>query len=213
MRDPMHDDTDGGATTARPSGDAACEREKRAIRTTVLTARDRLDDDVRRRRSVAICDHLSALPEIVAARVVFCFISFRSEVLTGGFVDACLARGVTVAAPLVTGPHEMVALRVTSPAVDLVTGAWGILEPRAGLPVVDPTTIDAAIVPGSAFDPHGGRAGYGGGFYDTYLGRLRPGVPRIGVCFALQVVERVPCAVHDLAMDVVVTESGAIRCR
>jgi 5-formyltetrahydrofolate cyclo-ligase len=53
--------------------------------------------------------------------------------------------------------------------------------------------------------------GYGGGFYDTFLARLRPDARRIGIGFDLQVVERVPREAHDLGVDLVVTERRAIE--
>ena len=94
---------------------------------------------------------------------------------------------------------------------DLIAGRWDIPEPRPGLPLVDPATIDVVIVPGSAFDRAGGRMGYGGGFYDTFLTRLRPDARRIGIGFDLQVVERVPREAHDLCVDLIVTETRAIE--
>jgi 5-formyltetrahydrofolate cyclo-ligase len=76
---------------------------------------------------------------------------------------------------------------------------------------VDPKELDAAVVPGSVFDAAGRRCGYGGGFYDTYLPRLREGVPRIGLAFELQLVDDLPCEPHDLPVHVVVTESRVLR--
>ena len=47
------------------------------------------------------------------------------------------------------------------------------------------------FVPGSAFDEEGGRCGYGGGFYDTYLPLTRPGTPRVALAFEAQLVPRI----------------------
>jgi 5-formyltetrahydrofolate cyclo-ligase len=105
----------------------------------------------------------------------------------------------------------MAAYRVTDPSVDLAPGAWGILEPRDGLPQIPPGAIDAVIVPGAAFDAAGRRCGYGGGFYDAYLPGTRRGTPRIALAFDLQVVDDLPCAAHDLSVDIIVTETRLMR--
>jgi 5-formyltetrahydrofolate cyclo-ligase len=42
--------------------------------------------------------------------------------------------------------------------------------------------------------------------------RARPGVPRIAVAFALQLVEAVPVGPHDRRVDIVVTEDEVMRC-
>ena len=87
--------------------------------------------------------------------------------------------------------------------------ALGPMEPRGD--ALDPATVDAVLVPGVAFDRSGRRLGYGRGFYDRYFRLLRPGVPRIGLGYGLQVVEAVPTGAWDLAVDLVVTEVEVIR--
>jgi 5-formyltetrahydrofolate cyclo-ligase len=141
-----------------------------------------------------------------------CFASFGSEVDTAPLIRWCLDQGKRVALPRVMGKRHMEAFWVTDPVADVECGAYGICEPRYGLPSVEPQTIDVVFVPGSAFDRSGSRMGYGGGFYDSYLPKLRPGTPRIAVAFDLQVVDDVPREGHDLRIDAVVTERGVLRC-
>ncbi len=184
---------------------------KRALREQVLERRDAMAGAERRTCGAALCARLTALPMVAAARTVLCFASFRSEVDTAPFIGWCLARGIAVALPRIVGPHHLEAFAVTDPRRDLVAGRWDIPEPRPGLPLVDPATIDVVIVPGSAFDREGRRMGYGGGFYDTFLSRTRADACRIGIGFDLQMVEHVPCEAHDLCVDLVVTESCAIE--
>ena len=49
-------------------------------------------------------------------------------------------------------------------------GVWGIREPKDDAPEVAP---DILIVPLAAFDRHGNRIGYGAGYYDMTINRLR----------------------------------------
>jgi 5-formyltetrahydrofolate cyclo-ligase len=83
-------------------------------------------------------------------------------------------------------------------------GAYGILEPSAGWPVAHPKIL---LVPLLAFDAHGHRLGYGGGFYDRTIEALKPD-RTIGVAFAGQEVEALPHEAHDIALDCVITENG-----
>jgi len=105
----------------------------------------------------------------------------------------------------------MAAFRIADPLTDPTPGTWGIPEPHEGLPEVAPRMIDAVVVPGSVFDVEGRRYGYGGGFYDTFLPRTKPGTPRVALAFEVQVVEHLVTEDHDLRVDVVVTESRTIR--
>lgn len=73
-------------------------------------------------------------------------------------------------------------------------------------------TPEIVIVPLLAFDRQGGRLGYGGGFYDRTLARLREtgAVLTIGFAYAGQEVPVVPMEATDVRLDMVVTERGVI---
>ena len=94
---------------------------------------------------------------------------------------------------------------------DFVPGKYGILEPSTRCRI--PTKLERAetvwLIPGVAFDAAGGRLGRGGGFYDRLL---RFGKKKIGVACRCQMVDSVPTEVHDVRMDLVVTESAIIDC-
>lgn len=64
----------------------------------------------------------------------------------------------------------------------LVTTAWGIQEPRHGIPT-ETEKIDLVLVPLLAFDKNGHRVGYGKGFYDRFLSQCRPDCLKIGLSF------------------------------
>lgn len=59
---------------------------------------------------------------------------------------------------------------------------FNILEP-IGNNVIPPELVDIVFVPLVACNFEGFRVGYGKGFYDRYLKRCRPGIPKIGFCF------------------------------
>ena len=197
-----------GAPSPRPDDLVA---RKVRIRGLTLEARAALLAEEHARLSAAICARAGALPEFARATTVMLFASFGSEVDTSSLIAQALGDGKKVCLPRVLKPRLMAAYRVTDPFMDLAPGAWGILEPRDGLPEIPPYAIDAVIVPGAAFDAAGRRCGYGGGFYDAYLPGTRRGTPRIALAFDLQIVDDLPCEAHDLAVDIIVTETRVTR--
>ena len=69
---------------------------------------------------------------------------------------------------------------------------------------------EIVIVPLVAFDANGGRLGYGGGFYDRTLERLRArrATLAIGFAFDAQEAESLPLEPTDQPLDMIITESG-----
>ncbi len=88
----------------------------------------------------------------------------------------------------------------------LETGVFGVRQPSGGNPAPPP---DLVLVPGLGFDASGSRLGRGGGFYDRWL-EANPGVKTLGLCFACQLVDKVPMEAHDSPVDAVLTEVGFI---
>ena len=74
-------------------------------------------------------------------------------------------------------------------------------------------TPDLLIIPMLAFDADGYRIGWGGGFYDRTLWKLRAEkkVIAIGAAFEAQRVEKVPRDDHDARLDWIATEMGLIE--
>lgn len=158
----------------------------------------------------AAAERLFALPEMASARTVLLFYSFGSEVATRGMADRIRIEGKRLLLPYVDG-EAMEAAEVL-PGDDLIRAPYGAREPTRRVPV-DPAEVDLVVTPGLAFDRRGYRLGYGGGFYDRYLARLRPETVRLGIGFAVQLVDRVPAGPGDQRVDLVVTEAGVIDCR
>lgn len=145
------------------------------------------------------------------AGLVMCYMDFRNEVKTGGIIRDCLSAGKRVALPLVIdrgGGRQLVPYEIADPENDLIRGSYGILEPCPGLTVAaDFKEIDLAIIPGVAFDFQRDRLGYGAGYYDFFLRKLRPDCTKIGIAFDIQMVNKIPAEMHDVKMDAIITES------
>ena len=116
-------------------------------------------------------------------------------------------------------PHVRISLpRVTGDHIEnfyfegphqLQTSAWGIREPRHGVPT-RPEEIDLIIVPLLAFDKQGHRVGYGRGYYDRLLSQVRPACHKIGITFFPPVDSIDDIARHDMPLDRCVTPEGVI---
>ena len=193
------------ASHAAPSGPALREA-KRSLRTAIIEARDALAPSMRADGSARIAARVLALPQFAAASGVLLTLPFRSEWDAALVARAALATGKRVVVPRVDAAAKVLSLHhVESLASGIVEGYRGIPEPRADLPLAAAADVDLALVPGVAFDGLGRRLGYGGGYYDRLLPLLDPSVPRIAGAFDVQVVDSVPSAAHDLAVDLLVT--------
>jgi 5-formyltetrahydrofolate cyclo-ligase len=102
--------------------------------------------------------------------------------------------------------------RRVSDFATLGKGQFGIREPAVG-EEFSLDCVQTVLTPGVAFDRGGARLGRGGGFYDRLLSDASLKARRIAVCFACQVVERVPVEAHDAEVDAIVTEDGWIEVR
>jgi 5-formyltetrahydrofolate cyclo-ligase len=187
---------------------------KMSLRRQILALRDALEPEVRAAAARAITRGLLALPAFPAAHTVLLTVAFRTEWDTLPLVAAALSAGKVVAVPRVNPRSRMLELhRVTDPATEIAPGFRGVPEPHPGCTRVAAEAIDWVLVPGVAFDRSGRRLGYGGGYYDRLLPLLRPNAARVAGAYELQVVDRIPAAPHDLAVDVIVTESRTIAAR
>ncbi len=142
--------------------------------------------------------------------VVAGYSTMRDEADAGPLLAALASRGHALCLPVVEAPAAALGFRQWAPGDALVPGYQGIGEPAAGAAVAHP---DVVLVPLLAFDRGGHRLGYGGGFYDRTLARLREAgsVLAIGIAFSAQQVDRLPGADHDQRLDAVLTEQGVIR--
>jgi len=185
-------------------------RDKEALRGRMKALRASITPEEREAMAGAMEARLFALPPLRAAHTVLLFSSFASEIPTAGIAGRLMDEGRRVLLPFVEGP-EMAATELR-PGDVLVPTTYGPHEP-ADRRRVDPDEVDVLVAPGLAFDREGYRIGYGAGYYDRYLARLRPGALRVGIGFHLQVVEEVPHGPGDEALDLVVTDRETIDCR
>ncbi|MGD1994614.1 MAG: 5-formyltetrahydrofolate cyclo-ligase, partial [Anaerolineae bacterium] len=174
------------------------------VRTRYCNLREALSPEEVTAASRAVCDHLARWPILHSAGTVLTYLAFRNEVDLSGLFAAL--PDIDWVIPRIEGPR--LVLHPYDPA-HLVRHHFGMLEPDPELPQVDPGTLDVVLVPGTAFARHGGRVGFGGGYYD----RLLPTTPalRVGVTYSPCLLEEVPCDEYDQRMHWVVTPAGLLN--
>ena len=147
----------------------------------------------------------------LAAGIVSGFIPYKSEITTVPMLNRLHRDGWQTCLPIVIAPEEPLIFRAWAPGDALVPGAWDIPVPVDSAPEVLP---DVLLVPMLAFDRKGFRLGYGGGFYDRTLEKLRElkKVVAIGVAYHAQMVDEVPVGIHDAPLDYVMTEQETFAC-
>ncbi|MCR4434767.1 MAG: 5-formyltetrahydrofolate cyclo-ligase [Clostridiales bacterium] len=192
------------------------ENLKKELRNKILAARNQLTKDELKAKSDKIFEKLKSLDEFKRSKWILCFVDFRNEVMTHGFIEQCLKTGKKIAVPVIVDigdrKKDMIASEIHDIGSDLEPGFSGIEEPKKDrISRVDPRGIDLVVVPGLAFDGLKNRLGYGAGYYDRYLARVRPDCSKIAVAFDLQIVDSVPVQEYDLPMDKIITESRIIE--
>lgn len=187
---------------------------KAEIRRRIRTLRRELaDKDL---LSAQILSRLTAEDFWQAADLILFYVDLPDEVRTTLLLQTSLLQGRKIAVPY-CDENELRLTRLLQ-MQELAAAAFGVQEPVPELRrnperMVDPAQVDLVLVPGLAFDRHGGRLGLGKGYYDRLLLRLRPDCLRVGLAFACQLIDRVPCEEHDQPVDVIVTERELIRGR
>lgn len=149
-----------------------------------------------------------ALPELEAARTVLLFYGVGREPDTRPLITELLRRGKTVALPRCLPGRRMEARAVTD-LDELRPGAYGILEPGEGRPVVERDRIDLILTPNLCCDELGYRLGHGAGYYDRYLSGYA------GITAALCPEEwlqaELPRDEFDLPVDIILTQTQVRR--
>jgi 5-formyltetrahydrofolate cyclo-ligase len=187
------------------------DNPKGILRREALARRDALPSGERATAAIAIVARPFPV-DVPPGTIVSGFIPMRSEINPIPLMQMLTSRGVKLALPVVVGGGQPLTMRAWNFDEPLQSGVWGIKEPKPGAPEVDP---DILIVPLAAFDRSGHRIGYGAGYYDKTINRLRALKPitAIGIAFATQEIPAVPATPRDARLDLVLTEREIIDCR
>lgn len=176
--------------------------EKIKLRKEIALLKSELSSEELKLRSEEVFATLEALDIFQQAKNIFIYNSLSDEVQTIGFVNRWMVQKNFYMPAIM--PNGELSFRQYTSYDDLRPASLGILEPQ-GRNYTDYHKIDMIIVPGVAFDRQMNRLGRGKGYYDRFLSRTT--IPRMGVCFDLQLRDRIPSETHDIKMNYIVSEN------
>ena len=193
--------------TAEPT----ISEQKSELRNATLAKRDAMPADERQRGGETIAARPFPLT-IAPGTIVSGFMPLKSEINPLPLMKVLAGAGAKLALPAIAGRGKPLIMRAYAFGDEFARGQWGIREPKPEQPEVFP---DVLLVPLACFDRAGQRIGYGAGYYDMTIHRLRTmkKVIAVGVAFALQEIARVPATDRDERLDLVLTETGPIDLR
>ncbi len=171
---------------------------KAALRAEMLGLRASLDPALGAR----LAAHVLASGTVPPGTVVAGYWPMPHEIDILPLLHGLHERGHVICLPETTKPGSPLLFRAWTPGAEMVRGRYNTSHPTG--PALIP---DVLLIPLLAFDPHGHRLGYGGGYYDRTLAEL-PHAFRLGCAFAAQAVAAVPRETTDLPLHAIATESG-----
>jgi len=143
-------------------------------------------------------------------KIVSAFAPMADELRVWPLLRRLGGEGFQLCLPVMQGKGEPLIFRAWKQGDAMDSRVWGIAEPKADKATLEP---DILLVPLLAFDSDGRRLGYGGGFYDRTLARLRAAksIVAVGLGLEEQRVDAVPHLDYDQRLDWVLTPTGPIK--
>jgi len=187
---------------------STADPSKPDLRAAALARRDALAPAARAAAAEAVAAR--AAPVVLGPhQIVAGYAPIRSEFDPMPLMGVLASRGARLALPVIVGRDAPLEFRDWHIGQPLQSGPLGISEPGLEARPVEP---DVVLVPLAAFDRAGHRIGYGAGYYDRTLVRLRRRKPviAIGLAFSTQEIARVPALPHDVRLDYIATEYETI---
>ena len=138
----------------------------------------------------------------VSSKVIGGYHPYNCEIDTMKILKKFESLEYQISLPKIKKNHQM-KFFFWSTTDPLVINKYGIPEPTSDK-IIYPSIL---LVPLVAYDKHLNRIGYGGGFYDRYIDKLRKKrkVITIGLAYPFQKVKEVPTDKYDIKLDFIVT--------
>ena len=182
---------------------------KNELRKSAKDKRKGLENTVE--ADAAIAEILFSSEKYIKSDTILIYDSLDDEISTDCIINRALADGKRVALPFCTDREGNMDFYIIESISQLVSGSFNVREPDVNLcERLDNFDNSVIIVPGLLFDKKGNRLGYGRGYYDRFLSRNR--IFSVGLCYDEMLSDSVPNDSNDRKVDMIITQSGIIRC-
>ena len=182
--------------------------KKDKIRKQILEKRSSLSHEEVDKKSELIIENLA--PYLKNAQNIMIFTDMKNEVRITKLIELYPEKNFFISKIVNSKNREMKINKYNEN--ELVLHKFGYYESSSD-DFYDEKILDIVIVPALAFDSSKNRIGFGGGYYDTFLNKVRgknKNTLFIGVCYDFQMIEEVPIEGHDITLDLVVNESEVL---
>ncbi len=144
------------------------------------------------------------------------YVALPEELDSAALLALARRRGCQVYLPRIGAQPPARSMQFVRLGTRMLRNRFAIPEPL-GPALPSARALDILFVPLVGFDRRGNRLGMGGGYYDRALAfaRARAMSARpllVGLGYAMQQLERIERAAHDVPLDMVITERGLIHC-
>lgn len=183
---------------------------KKDLRKRILSIRNNMPGEDVVNNSRIIRDKIIGLDVFKQSKVIFIYMDFKNEVMTSDLIKHMLSEKKRVVVPYTdTVSTVLIPSEITGES-DLKLNSFGYSEPKKISPV-NIEEIDLVIVPGLVFDKNLNRIGFGKGYYDRILNKLKASARKVAVAHDFQVLEEIPAEEHDVKMDMIITEKSIMK--
>ena len=182
--------------------------KKDKIRKEILAKRNILSDKDINKKSDLIIKNLASYIENV--QNIMIFMDMKTEVKITKLLELYPKKNFFISKITNSKNREMKINKYNKN--ELILHKFGYYESSSN-DFYDEEILDVVIVPALAFDSKKNRIGFGGGYYDTFLEKVRQKNNKalfIGVCYDFQIIDNIPTEKHDVTLDFVVSENKII---
>ena len=182
--------------------------KKDKIRKEILAKRNILSDKDINKKSDLIIKNLASYIENV--QNIMIFMDMKTEVKITKLLELYPKKNFFISKITNSNNREMKINKYNKN--ELILHKFGYYE-SSSKDFYDEEILDVVIVPALAFDSKKNRIGFGGGYYDTFLEKVRQKNNKalfIGVCYDFQIIDNITTEKHDVTLDFVVSESKII---
>ena len=189
--------------------------EKKEIRKKILDMRKKLSESFIQSNSNIIIEKLYRLIDKSNFRNIMIFMDMDHEVRVTNLLNLFSDRKFYIPK---TFPEGIMKVNEYNEK-ELILHKFGYYESLSNN-YVNEDILDLIVIPGIVFDKHRNRIGFGGGYYDRFLQKLKEKHKdsrcfplTVAICYDFQLIDSIPSEPHDIKPDIIITERRVIDSR